>query len=619
MTTTKNPFVYHSPDAISRLSMDGVFLMVNPKVPEFMGIPEEVIVGKTNRQLGIPSEICDQVDQDLDWVTRHQQKTCTLFTYQGRHFESVMIPEFTENNELTSVISYTRDVTDREELNRYLRQQLSYTRNMINSIPLPVVVLDSDLRLQFSNPAFLETYQKTEEEIYEQFVFALLSFQEANLEAIETSLHRIILDEQGDELELEVTLLVTDQGCRHVRLHASRIAHLNYILLTIYDITSETEQVSELENDLKQRNQELTFSYEKLKSLMLELSTTEDRERRYLSDLLHDDVQQLLAGLGFQLKEIAAKTDSKEIGHLLKQSQELLSTIIQVTRELSHDLCPLETSTKSFLSIVQSLCRQMETLHGLTVQLHLPEELEVPDGTIRSILLKALKEILFNIAKHADVDEASLYLQETEELFEVRIQDHGKGFNVEEILQRPQKTGLGLFTLQERLSSVGGNLEIESTPETGSFFQLTVPNEVTPPISEDPPSLEQSLGTEGDQQIRVVLVDDHSILRQALSTYLDTYKNVKVVGQAADGKEGVQVVNDTLPDVVLMDIAMPEMSGAEATKLITSTHPEIRVVGLSMFPREDLVESLRDIGMDTLLSKTALLSEVYDALIGMKE
>ena len=83
--------------------------------------------------------------------------------------------------------------------------------------------------------------------------------------------------------------------------------------------------------------------------------------------------------------------------------------------------------------------------------------------------------------------------------------------------------------------------------------------------------------------MRVLLVDDHLILRQALSSMLAAEADIEIVGEAGDGKVGVEMTRELLPDIVLMDLSMPVMNGVQATRVIHAAHPDVCVIGLSMF------------------------------------
>ncbi|MSS45703.1 response regulator transcription factor [Cutibacterium sp. WCA-380-WT-3A] len=89
--------------------------------------------------------------------------------------------------------------------------------------------------------------------------------------------------------------------------------------------------------------------------------------------------------------------------------------------------------------------------------------------------------------------------------------------------------------------------------------------------------------------VRLVVADDHPIMRQALAGYFSRVEEMEVVGQATNGREAVDLVDELLPDVVLMDLKMPEMDGLAATRMIASRHPSVRVVALTTFARRDIV------------------------------
>ena len=115
-------------------------------------------------------------------------------------------------------------------------------------------------------------------------------------------------------------------------------------------------------------------------------------------------------------------------------------------------------------------------------------------------------------------------------------------------------------------------------------------------------------------KIRVLLVDDHAILREGLRALLSYYDDVEVVGEAQDGAESVVRVDELRPDIVLMDIAMPGMNGLEATRQIRLKHPEIRVVILTQHEDPQYVLPLLQAGASGFVSKRALGTDLINAL-----
>ena len=85
------------------------------------------------------------------------------------------------------------------------------------------------------------------------------------------------------------------------------------------------------------------------------------------------------------------------------------------------------------------------------------------------------------------------------------------------------------------------------------------------------------------EQIRIMLADDHMLMRMGLSTLIDCEEDMKIVGEAKNGRQAVELAHALKPDIIIMDLMMPELSGAEATKLIHDAYPEIKIMVLTSF------------------------------------
>lgn len=114
--------------------------------------------------------------------------------------------------------------------------------------------------------------------------------------------------------------------------------------------------------------------------------------------------------------------------------------------------------------------------------------------------------------------------------------------------------------------------------------------------------------------IRVVLADDHALFREALRQVLETSATITVVGQAADGHEAIRLVTELQPDVVLMDIQMPQTDGLRATQHIVTHAPTTQVVVLSMHEGDDYLSHAIRAGATSYLLKTSRAEEVIRAI-----
>jgi DNA-binding NarL/FixJ family response regulator len=119
--------------------------------------------------------------------------------------------------------------------------------------------------------------------------------------------------------------------------------------------------------------------------------------------------------------------------------------------------------------------------------------------------------------------------------------------------------------------------------------------------------------------MRVLIVDDHTIVRDALATALADEADIEIVGKAATGRVAVEQVRTLRPEVVLMDIRMPEMDGIEATRVICAEFPATCVIGLSMFERQEQAQAMYEAGAMEYLTKEVRIDALIAVMRGCYE
>ncbi len=115
-------------------------------------------------------------------------------------------------------------------------------------------------------------------------------------------------------------------------------------------------------------------------------------------------------------------------------------------------------------------------------------------------------------------------------------------------------------------------------------------------------------------KIKVLVADDHTILRQGIKALLDNQEGIEVIGEAKDGREALAIIEETLPDVVLMDIAMPGLNGLEATRRIKKKFPRMKVLVLTMYTNEEYIFQILNAGANGYLVKETAFQDLISAI-----
>lgn len=380
-------------------------------------------------------------------------------------------------------------------------------------------------------------------------------------------------------------------------------------VLTTLRLRGELHALNQsLETKVAERTAELQSRSEDLHRLAAQLTMAEQRERRRLAEILHDDLQQLLVAAKIRLSSQRAPADASR-----QTAAGLIDQAIECSRSLTVELSPPVLFQDRFSSAVGWLARRMHEKHGLEVVVTAEPEAE-PDGeNWRVFLFHALGECLFNVVKHAGVDRAEVRLkQEGHELHAV-VADRGRGFaDPLPAETHPETNSFGLFSLRQRSLLLGGTMEIHSAPGQGTRIEFCVPaapRAVESSASPSGPPLALPLRAplvrpaHDNGQIRVLLADDHTILRHGLASILHNEPGIEVVAEACDGQAAVELTRLYRPDVVVMDVTMPRLNGVEATQRLAQELPAVQVIGMSMHEDDETRNAMLRAGAVSYLTK----------------
>jgi PAS domain S-box-containing protein len=405
-------------------------------------------------------------------------------------------------------------------------------------------------------------------------------------------------------------------------------------LVTMQDITQRKhveEALQAARAGLEVRVGERTAQ---LRALAAELTQSEERERRRIAQILHDDLQQLLVAARLRVEAVRERKEAGAVTDDLLRIEQLIAESNEIARGLSHELSPTVLHEHGLLAGLHWLGGWMFDKHGLKVRVDAEGSAEGLEHDVKVLLFQSVRELLFNVIKHAGVKRASVRLSAGKGgAIEILVSDRGRGIDPVRAREgRNASMGFGLFGIRERLAFVGGRMEVESKPGGGARFRLVVPQPVEPPAAlpvarrqaTRPPAEPQreSAARHGlrparrpsRSAIRVLLADDHKIMRDGLALILNQRPGIEVVGMAADGQEAVTLAGTLQPQVVIMDVSMPRLDGMAATRQIMARWPQIRVIGLTMHSDDASQDAMRAAGAVACLPKSGPTETLVSAI-----
>ncbi len=216
-----------------------------------------------------------------------------------------------------------------------------------------------------------------------------------------------------------------------------------------------------------------------LRELGRTLMMAEQEERRRIGQFLHDDLQQLLFGIQLRLESLtnALRAVGKpELSQDLREALHWIGDAIASTRELSVDLVPPVLQGDGLAEALEWLASRMSERHQLEIALHVEYEDHLGGENKDVLLFQVVRELLFNVVKHAGVLEATVMLHRKGDSIEITVSDEGVGFDLDKTgRSRNRRTGLGLFSVRERIRMTGGTVEIDTAPDQGTRIRITTP------------------------------------------------------------------------------------------------------------------------------------------------
>ncbi|WP_260286660.1 helix-turn-helix transcriptional regulator [Peribacillus aracenensis] len=313
-------------------------------------------------------------------------------------------------------------------------------------------------------------------------------------------------------------------------------------------------------------------------------------ERNRMAKELHDTIGHSNVSIIMGLESLRTYCSNAE-------GEKKLELLLDLTRKNMDDirgyLHQMESTTEllPLHEALRQLIDEFQTNAGVNVHYRILGEVYPIPRQVHMTFYRCLQESLTNAVRHGGSTEMRVVLQFEPRQTRLEVQDNGRDVdNLEE--------GFGLTAIKKRASNLQGQINVYSKSEEGTIVTCTLPRQMESP----------------GEVIRLLIVDDQPFIRESLRTILEKNRDLSIVGLAGDGEQAMEICERVKPQMMLMDINMPNMDGITAMKLIKQRWPDIRILILTSFQEtEKAMEALRS-GADGYLLKSMDPSELAETI-----
>jgi two-component system, chemotaxis family, CheB/CheR fusion protein len=403
---------------------------------------------------------------------------------EGRWYLLRVRPYRTSDNKIDGVVVVLLDVDQLRRIQQELRDARDFAASVIENIPLPLAVVDLDLRIHAVNDAFRELAGLGTEDLERRFLRDVASVAWGLEEPLQSRLAELRNSLNiGDNFEFQFKAAGENQREFNVHGRVLKPDSATFLLVTFEDITAhaQVERMLSLERErlvsqVESTARELGRTQDELRALAGSLFSSQEDERRRLARELHDDISQKLAVLEIETQQLTQRFSPASGANIADANRELervrnaIASLSEDVRRISHGLHPSVIDDLGLAAGIRSLVedfRERENMIGTFSAQNIPDHL--PSG-IAIGLYRITQEALRNVAKHAGKTHVKVILKGEGKMMRLQVVDSGEGFDLQQ-----RRSGLGLISMEERARMMEGTFTIESDLGEGTRITVDVP------------------------------------------------------------------------------------------------------------------------------------------------
>jgi two-component system CheB/CheR fusion protein len=563
-------------------------------------------VGRRLREVRPNLEGADLEELARATVDHMASSECELRETRIGKWYSVRVRPFrSSNNRPDGAVLSFHDI---DVLKRNLDQTRVFADALIENAREALLILDPCLRVTLANSAFCRLFQIAASETEGKLIYDL-GEKQWDIPGLRILLDEIIQHNQRAD-DFEVCHNFPHLGTRAMCINARRIEPHEgeyLILLSIEDVSEKKRQT------------------EALRRLSTYSMRVQDDERRRIARDLHDITGQKLALQSMNLAQMLRKLhDNPGVLSIARECQSLTDQISSEIRTLSYLLHPPLLDELGLSSALHWYAQGFESRTGIRVTVDVPSDLMRLSPETEVTLFRVVQESLTNIHRYANSPTAIIRVNVDAEEMTLEIIDHGKGMEVNAVAPEffsAERPGVGIQGMRERMRQLSGRLEIASVPNRGTRVIATLPleglvHEEAPATDENSAASQTSteLQAQAAPSARLLIADDHEIMRQGVRTLLASEVNWEICGEAVNGREAVEKTAQLSPDLVILDLNMPVLDGLAALREIVAKRPSAKILVLTVHDSESIIHEIFTAGAHGCLLKSQTAKDLVSAV-----
>ncbi|MBA2679946.1 MAG: response regulator [Ktedonobacteraceae bacterium] len=334
-------------------------------------------------------------------------------------------------------------------------------------------------------------------------------------------------------------------------------------------------------------------------------------ERNRIARDIHDTLMQSLTTIILQLDTVEQNHQKDE--HLctdLQRVRQIAQRALAESRRHVWGLRPNALEERPLPQVLHDELEFWQQASDVPTRLFVRGEGELSTA-VEVAILRIMQEALHNIYKYASAHAVHVDLEYNAQDVRLLINDDGVGFDPQQRLTESSvmSSGFGLIVMSERARAAGGQLHVSSWPGNGTRIEAVFSRELRESVTDT-----VNVRSQAPLIARILVVDDHMLIRQGLIELLKKIEGLSVIGEAGDGDAAVDAVRRLHPDLVLMDMRLPGIDGAAATKQLLSEYPDLHIIMLTNSDdKNDLARAI-EAGAHGYILKEASIEQLAETI-----